>query len=230
VASYGDALRATFRKLKDLYEPSVFPNVYFLIGRMNSGGTVTDQGLLIGVEMYGMTQDTPVDELSAWHKAVLRPITAIPHIVAHELIHYQQKYPKKDSTLLGAAINEGSADFIGELISGNLINPHLHTYADPRERELWTKFQKDMDGQDLSRWLYQGDKARDRPADLGYYVGYKICQSFYRHAPDKKVAVKSILEIKDFKEFLTASNYENKFIGKGTDHEEEAEEGRRRPR
>jgi hypothetical protein len=41
----------------------------------------------------------------------------IAFTVAHKLIQYQQKYPEK-LDLIGLAIKEGSADFIGELISG----------------------------------------------------------------------------------------------------------------
>ena len=68
-----------------------------------------------------------------------------------------------------------------------------------------------MLGTDASNWLYQGDKAKDRPADLGYYIGYKICEAYYAHAVDKKQAIKDILEIKDFNQFLSASRYEEKF-------------------
>jgi hypothetical protein len=207
---YQDAIRASFHKLKDLYEPAVFPVVYFVIGRMNSAGTLTDKGLLIGVDMHGLTKGTPVEELGGWHRAVLKPIEELPHIVAHELIHYQQKYPRPNSTLLGMAIMEGSADFVGELISGSLINLHLHEYGNTRERELWAEFRQEMDGKDLSNWLFQGDRAKGRPADLGYYIGYKICESYYQQAADKKQAIKAILEIKDFNEFLKASKYESR--------------------
>ncbi len=68
-----------------------------------------------------------------------------------------------------------------------------------------------MNGKDASNWLYQGDKAKDKPADLGYYVGYKIVESYYNKAKDKKQAIKDILEIKDFNVFLTASGYDEKF-------------------
>lgn len=214
VESMKDAIRAGFRKLKDLYPAAVFPDVYFMIGAMNSGGTTTGKGLLIGTEMYGLTKQAPAEEFSDWHKAVLKPIEAIPHIVAHELIHYEQKYSPGNRTLLGQAINEGSADFIAEMISGGNINDHLHSYGNPRERELWLEFQPEMNGKDFSKWLYQGDKAKDRPADLGYYMGYKICEAYYNQAADKKQAIKDILEIKDFNQFLTASRYAEKFGGK----------------
>lgn len=210
IASMEGAIRASLRKMKQLYGGAVFPDVYFLIGRMNSGGTLTDKALLIGAEMYGLTSSAAMEELGDWHKAVLRPVEEVPAIVAHELIHYQQKYPQ-DSSLLAQAIREGSADFIGELIAGKIINPHLHSYGNERERELWMEFKHEMDGRDLSKWLYQGDKSKDRPADLGYYIGYKIAESYYKQAADKGRAIRDILEIKDFKQFLQSSNYEKKF-------------------
>jgi hypothetical protein len=205
-----EPIKASFRKLKELYPAAIFPDVYFLIGVMNSGGTNTDKGLLIGTEMYGITKQTPYEELTDWHKAVLKSIEAIPHIVAHELIHHEQK-SRGNNTLLSQSIREGSADFIAEMISGGNINDHLHTYGNPRERELWIEFQKEMNGKDYSHWLYQGDKSKDRPADLGYYVGYKICEAYYKQAADKKLAIKDILEIKDFNQFLVASRYAEKF-------------------
>src|SRR5262249_55930565 len=103
--------------------------------------------------------------------------------------------------------------FIAELISGKHINTHLHDYANPRERELWAEFKRGMDGTDMSNWLYQGESSKDRPADLGYYMGYKICEAYYRSAKDKKQAIKDILEIKDFGRFLKDSEYEAKFTG-----------------
>lgn len=67
-----------------------------------------------------------------------------------------------------------------------------------------------MNRKDASNWLYQGDKAKDKPADLGYYVGYKIVESYYTRAKDKKQAIKDILDIKDFNAFLKASGYDEK--------------------
>jgi hypothetical protein len=42
-------------------------------------------------------------------------------------------------------------------------------------------------------------------------MGYKIAESYYKNAPDKKQAVKAILEIKDYPKFLADSRYEEKF-------------------
>ncbi|MEO5860599.1 MAG: DUF2268 domain-containing putative Zn-dependent protease [Pyrinomonadaceae bacterium] len=212
IASYEPRIRASYRKLVELYPDAVFPEVYFTIGRMNSGGTLTGKALLIGVDMFGKSDEHSLDELGDWHKAVVGSMDRLPFIVSHELIHYQQKYPQSGTqTLLARSINEGSADFIAERIAGSHINPHLHTYGNPIEKDLWLEFQKEMNGTEVSNWLYQGDAAKTRPADLGYYVGYKIVESYYKNSPNKKQAVRDILQVNDFSAFLEASGYTRKF-------------------
>lgn len=210
VASYEKQTRASFYKLKEIYPEAVFPDVYFVIGRMSSAGTLSDKGLLIGVDMFGKNGNAPVSELGAWHKAVVSSTDRLPFIVAHELIHYEQKNAES-GTLLARALGEGVPDFVGELIAGGNINPHLHKYANPLEKELWLEFKKEMNGTNAENWLYQGDKAVNRPADLGYWMGYKIAESYYQNARDKKQAIKDMLEIKDFAKFLADSRYEEKF-------------------
>ena len=149
VASMEPEIRASFRNLKKHYPEAYFPDVYFLVGRMSSGGTTSDAGLLIGVEMYGLSEDTPRQELGTWHQQVLKPMENLPSIVAHELVHVEQSsIPEDQRTLLAFAIREGSADFIAELISGEHINGHIHEYCLPREAALWTEFQEVMGGGD----------------------------------------------------------------------------------
>ncbi len=162
--------------------------------------------------MYGKTDYSSLAELNGWKKSSVGRIEEIPFIVAHELVHYQQKYGLVGSelSLLGKSLHEGSADFIGELIAGGNINQQLHEYGNPLERQLWLEFKKEMNSKDASNWLYQGDKAKEKPADLGYYVGYKIVESYYNKAKDKKQAIKDILDIKDFNAFLKASGYDEK--------------------
>ncbi|HYP27622.1 MAG TPA: DUF2268 domain-containing putative Zn-dependent protease [Blastocatellia bacterium] len=199
-------MRKSFRNFKKLYADAVFPDVYFVIGVSNTGGTTSKNGLLIGAEMYGLTPRTPREELADWMKAVLKPVEKLPAIVAHELIHFNQHYPEP-KTLLGKSIQEGSADFIGELISDDTINPDQKSYGDRHEAELWREFQKEMNGASVANWMYNGLSAKDRPTDLGYYMGYKICRSYYKNARDKRQAIRDILEIKDFPAFLAASRY-----------------------
>lgn len=185
--------RAAFMALKYLYPGAVYPNVYFVIGRFNSGGHSNPKGLIIGAEMIRSA--------------------SVPYMVAHELIHYQQdSIPRKSLNLLAACINEGSADFIGELISGGGPNKETHSYGNAREAQLWNEFKKIMDDREDSHdWLYNYKPKNGYPPDLGYWIGYKITEAYYLKASDKKKAISDILHIKNFEKFLDDSGYASKF-------------------
>jgi hypothetical protein len=202
------SIRAGFRRLKSLYPDALFPDVYFVIGRLNSAGTTSSDGLLIGIEMNGRDESTPVDELTNWERAVTGRVVDLPHIVAHELVHIQQSNVGGDGrSLLHFSLREGGADFIAELTSGAHTNRAQHTYGNAHEHELWDEFRKDLHSSDLSHWLFQGDRSTDRPADLGYYIGYKVCEAFYRRTADKSEAVRRIIRMTDAEAFLRESGY-----------------------
>lgn len=208
------AIRDTLRRMETLYPEAVFPDVYFLIGRMNSGGTLDTTGLLIGVDMYGRGGGAPLDELGAWHRAVVGEFANLPYIVAHEWVHFQQKTVDGQPTLLQAAIVEGVADFICELGAGRHINHHVHAWAEPRAAVLWDEFRTRMHGTDYAGWLYDGANAErdpDRPADLGYWMGYRIARAYYQRADDKTAAIRDMLHIDDFDAFLEASGVDAEF-------------------
>lgn len=187
-------IRAPFYALKYLYPDAVFPDIYFVVGRLSSGGTASDRGLLIGTEMF--------------HDA-----DGLRSIVSHELIHFQQKasgqYAAAEArpTLLAVAILEGGADFIAELISGIRGNAGTQEYGRAHERAVWEEFRGQMDGKEFASW-FQGDPPDGRPAYLGYFVGYRITEAYYNQAPDKKKAIHDILTSRDFEEFLAKSRYQ----------------------
>lgn len=214
IAEMEGQIRESFHALKRLYPEAVFPDVYFLIGKLNSGGTTSERGLLIGAEMYGRTPQAPEEELKDydWLRTVLKPVEAVPHIVAHELIHFQQKNAKQE--LLFQCLREGGADFLAEKISGKHINGHVHDYARPRERELWEEFRERLDDENFSGWLYGGNDEEGRPADLGYWMGYEIVAAYYEQADDKKQAIVDILSFEDSHEFLERSGYARKHMAK----------------
>jgi tetratricopeptide (TPR) repeat protein len=203
---------AAFRKFKELYPEAVFPEAYFVIGQLQSGGTSSANGLLMGSEMFTRAPGTPPDELTEWQKGALMPQSDIPPLVAHESVHFQQKY-RSQTGLLCACLKEGSADFLGNLTSGRLIArmEETHRWANARERELWEEFQKGMEGEDTSHWLYGNSGGNGRPVDLGYWMGYKISEAYFNNSADKKRAVRDILVVNDCKQFLKDSRYSEKF-------------------
>ncbi len=192
IASKENECRANFRKFKEWYPAAVFPPVYFIIGVYNSGGTSSQNGLIIGAEMQNN-------------------LAGIPVIVTHELIHFQQSFPQRETTLLEQSILEGSADFVAELASGGNINANVYTYGQAHEAELCQEFVRVMQKVDKLDWLYGVSGKDKRPKDLGYWMGYQICKAYFDKAPDKKKAVAEILNIKDYNTFLRDSGYLQKY-------------------
>jgi hypothetical protein len=175
--------------------------VYFVVGQLSTGGTTGPAGLLIGAEMYGRTADSLLAKpLGDWHRAVLRPVDDLAAIVFHELVHYQQR--QIGNSLLARSLREGIADFVGELISGQNINRAAVDYLAAHRDTLRAEFVANMRANDVSRWLYQGDASKDRPADLGYAVGYEIAKAYYARANDKSKAVREILQLDGEEEAL----------------------------
>lgn len=72
-----------------------------------------------------------------------------------------------------------------------------------------------MHGTDYAGWLYDGSQSPEgRPADLGYWMGYRIARGYYRRAADKAQAIRDMLRIRDFDAFLEASGVAEEFAGR----------------
>jgi hypothetical protein len=201
---------ASFVKFKNLYPEANFPNVYFIIGSFSSGGTSTDNGLLIGLDQTVRTPDIPTGELTLWQRNNFNDLKTLPNLVAHELIHFNQDGLANDTTLLRSVLIEGMADFIAELISGKTPNDRLHLWAKGKEKQIWSDFRKEMYLDRYSNWIANSDQETEsKPADLGYWVGYQICKAYYDQTADKKQAVHDILNIKDYKAFYENSKVDS---------------------
>ncbi|MBX9733147.1 MAG: hypothetical protein K2X37_03720 [Chitinophagaceae bacterium] len=209
IDTYKEKIYTAFGKLKKIYPAARFPDFYFAVGVFNSGGTGVPAGMFIGAEIETADKNSPLEKLPKYLQTGVKTVDKIHLICSHELIHFQQY--DSSNNLLGAAIHEGVCDFIGELISGGLINEYQVTYGNEHEKELWEAFKKEMNGKDYSKWLYNGNNAKDIPADMGYYIGYKICSSYYHKAPDKSKALHDLLTFTNAQTILDNSDYENSF-------------------
>jgi Predicted Zn-dependent protease (DUF2268) len=204
--------KKSFKKLKEIYPQAIFPPIYFVIGKYNSAGTISSDGLILAIDQVCMSKDTDISELTTWEKNNNSGFDDLPYTVAHELIHYEQAGMAQSKTLLKAAIEEGMADFIGELISGKTANERLHVYAKGKEKIIWADFKKEMLQSDISNWIANSDQeTAEKPADLGYWVGYQICKLHYDQKEDKKKAIYDMLNIQDYEQFLKESKIELQF-------------------
>ncbi|WP_343586810.1 DUF2268 domain-containing putative Zn-dependent protease [Flavobacterium sp.] len=187
-------VKAIYSSLKYWYPKAKFPPIYFVYGRFNSGGTSAPEGVIIGIEK-------------------LQNLDGISGLIAHELIHYQQNITGKDM-LLKWCLMEGGADFIGELISGESINQFSYKYGAQNQDKLCQEFVTRLKNTDYQDWLYGTSKKDDRPNDLGYWIGYKIIESYFNKQKDKQKAIDDILNIKDPLQFLKDSGFLNTDIEK----------------
>jgi hypothetical protein len=206
-------IRAAFAALRSRYPATVLFPTYFTVGRFTTAGTIGRSGLLVAAEYLAAGPDTVTAGLAPAALRYLRPPEQAAPLVIHEQVHVQQALAgglmsRAGRTLLEEALLEGGADFVGNLAAGDFINRWIHDWAAPREADLWREFATAMDGTDVSRWLYnQGTATADRPGDLGYYVGYRICEAYFDAAADKDRAVADIIGIRDAHAFLEASGY-----------------------
>lgn len=193
------------RRFDELIGGAVLSDTYLLIGRMNCGGTEYSARLLIGVDMFGQSPTTPIDELSSWNRDVLWPLSDLSRVVLHEFVHANQRYQQTE-TVLAECVKEGVCDFIVT----HLLGPHdsIHyRYGRRHEEALWQRFKGEMHTQNYSNWLGEGTNAKDRPADLGYFVGHQICAAYFARQNGHAQAMRDMLQIRDFDEFLEQSGY-----------------------
>lgn len=189
------AIESTIEKFKQLY-PALKPaTMYFTIGGLRSGGTTTGNMVLIGAEIATGNASTDVSEFtSKWLAGVFKEQSEenVVPLNIHEYVHTQQQ--GEGNSLLAQAITEGSCDFITELVIGNPMQSNYINYGKAHEAELKASFMKEMFSDYYNRWLYNGSNTTE-VADLGYFMGYSICKSYYNQATNKKQAIKNIIEL-----------------------------------
>ena len=213
VKSYSAEIEKSIAKFKELYPDLKEAKMYFTVGGLRSGGTTMNDMVLVGSEIATGNATTDVSEFTNnWLAGVFKDQQAdnLVSLNIHEYVHTQQNggYPK---ILLGKAIEEGSCDFITELVIGKLLQKNYIVYGREHEATLKEEFKNEMLSNNYSNWLYNGSVAKT-VADLGYFMGYSICKSYYKNATDKKKAIKEIIELNysdstAVEDFLKRSNY-----------------------
>jgi len=191
-------LVVSLHKLGELYPEAVFPPVTIAVGR----------GRPVGISGPGMGVQIGLEALCA--TAYLNPDVEdrFVHVIAHEYVHAQQSpvlANNEHPTVLERSLVEGAAEFVGELTSGQVAYSVFGASTKGHELAIETAFAADEDKTDLSAWLDNGTATA--PGDLGYWVGYRICKAYYEQAPDKRRAIRDIIQMTDAKAFLAKSGW-----------------------
>jgi hypothetical protein len=192
-------LERVYHDFEEFFGSANLLDTYVVVGRGWWGGTVRKGRIYIGLEVIDSD--------------------AVACLVAHELGHAHQSYPTwriltrggfLKGTVLAQSIEEGTASLVAHIVTGCSPDGERHEWAEEREAQLWEEFQRDMNGRDYSMWIYNGanrGQLGERPHDLGYFMGYKIAESYYERAADKREAIREMLTIRNFSRFLERSGY-----------------------
>lgn len=186
--------------LQDLY-PALKPaTITYAIGILRTGGTTVDEKVLIGAELGLANETVDVSELPEPLRSRLaiyfksNPFGKNAHTNLHEYVHTQQQVT--NGTLLQQSVREGAAEVIAQLVAKTRPSLPLYSFGYENDAAIKKRFLIDMDTNNYSDWLWNNSKNLFGVSDLGYYVGYRIAKAYYDAAPDKKEAVRVLMEMK----------------------------------
>jgi hypothetical protein len=203
--NFQNQINTYFRNFKAIYSAVSKPDMYLVIGRMNTGGTSCNAGVVIGTELFS----DKVYKNTTGGTSLLSE--KLPLTAALGIIYFNQKPAHTGYTVLRQCIVQGSADFLATLILGGdrsqIVTQKNYEYGEQHEELLAKQFLIQKNSDDFSNWLYQGTNTEGRPPDLGAWIGYKITEAYYNNSPDKTKAIDEILKINDFEKFLLLSGY-----------------------
>lgn len=216
VDEFAPQLQAGIDSLKKIYQDLSPAKIYFTMGALRSNGTTRDSLVLIGSELALGDSSTIIDELpnNFNHLASFfetDPKENLVFLNTHEFVHTQQRTTVGNS-LLAQTLIEGAAEFVAEKALGiNSPNPQI-AYGEKNEQNIKEAFVREITSPLLSNWFWNNDDNEFGMRDLGYFVGYKICKSYYDQTANKNVAIKEIIEL-DYNDkealidFVNASYY-----------------------
>jgi hypothetical protein len=203
------AIDTALSKLNAAIPHFKYPNIYFAIGCFRGEGTKTKdkETVLIGCEIALADSTMDISEFKGTlHNIFSHADGNITSLAAHESIHCQQ-WNGQNNSLLSMALAEGGADFLTQLVLHKNINQALDTYGLQHECALWQEFEPQMGSEDISHWLYNAAPNETRPADLGYFIGRRICEAYYNKQTNKKQAIINLLNRGKYLAVMKESGY-----------------------
>jgi hypothetical protein len=222
-------LRAIYLGLQGLLPERPLPQIYMLVGRGNTGGTAAPGAQLLGLEVLCREAATP-----AAFRAELRSFFA--HETAHTFQTITDTPGQIAEPLLTQILAEGVADYVAQLVTGEVPDVAREAYGHAHERELWAQFTKDRAEANLNysetsgftpagkaalgHWLYNGNRGRldGWERDMGYWLGAQIAAAYMEHALDRHAAIRELLAPENPARILLKSGYGNDFTTSASGH------------
>lgn len=209
-------LQSGIEKFREIYPDLKPAKIYFTVGAFRTGGTIIDSTVMIGSEISLADSSTVTSEFpeNLAHLKTHFATNPNKHLVflnVHEYVHTQQN--PRVFNILSLTLYEGVAEFVAHKALGipspipqiEFGKKHAQRIREVYETEM---FYNNL----LYKWLDGSAPNEFGMRDLGYYVGYQICENYYEKATDKAQAIKTMIELDYTNEaavddFITKSGY-----------------------
>lgn len=210
-------LNSGIEKLEAIYPDLKPAKIYFTMGCMRTNGTTTDSLVLIGSELAMADSQTDISEFEGQTKEWLEtyfstdPIDNLVLLNVHEYIHTQQN--PQVNNLLSIAIREGVAEFVSTLAMDIPSATPAIDFGKKNALAVREKFELEMFyPNNQPKWFWSNYPNDFGVRDLGYYVGYQMCENYYDQTKDKKEAIKKMIELDytnedEVEEFVKKAGY-----------------------
>jgi len=189
---------------------------YFMVADQRAGGTpvlVSGEAgpqinIAIAVDMIALTDATDMSEFPNGTGGRAHA-SDLPQVVVHENAHvlqlasqggleaYLSIYSPEGGSMLAVAVREGCAEYVTYLASGWRLGDR-HIYGEANERALWVEFEAVMDAPPFSvpGWFAGNNPEHaDWPAQIGYWMGFRICEYHHQSAADREAAIGELFSL-----------------------------------
>jgi hypothetical protein len=214
-------LELGIEKLKAIYPELKPAKIYFTIGAFRTGGTTIDSLVLIGSEISLADSTTETEEFPENLSHLKSHFATNPnkHLVflnVHEYVHTQQN--PRVFNILSLTLYEGVAEFVAsKALDKASPNPQIAFGKDNAERIREVYEAEMFYPNNLYKWLDGNAPNEFGMRDLGYYVGYQICENYYNQSDNKEEAIKTMIELdytneSEVESFIRKSDYFSKSL------------------
>ncbi len=216
VDNLSSELEGGIERFREIYPDLKPAKIYFTVGAFRTGGTTIDSTVMIGSEISLADSSTVTSEFpeNLAHLKTHYATNPNKHLVflnVHEYVHTQQT--PRVFNILSLTLYEGVAEFVAHKALGLPSPIPQIEFGKKNAQRIREVYETEMFYPNLLyKWLDGSAPNEFGMRDLGYYVGYQICENYYEHSLDKALAIKTMIEL-DYtdeaavEDFVTKSRY-----------------------
>lgn len=209
-------LQGGIEKFREIYPDLKPAKIYFTVGAFRTGGTTIDSTVMIGSEISladssTVTSEFPENLAQLKTHFATNPNKHLVFLNVHEYVHTQQN--PRVFNILSLTLYEGVAEFVAHKALGTPSPIPQIEFGKTHAQRIREVYETEMFYNNLLyKWLDGSAPNEFGMRDLGYYVGYQICENYYDQATDKAKAIKTMIELDYTNEaavddFITKSGY-----------------------